>query len=170
MIYLIASIFLYLLIALAMGAVAGWLWRDLQASREAAAVRRTVIESRARLPEMEEAVRARDDRFEAVRQEYNEREDELAGARASLAERDQTITELEQTCAELRARLESTPAPADAPPRGDGALEQLERALTSEQRRVEELTRERELQKRSLAALEQQLELARDGKSRMASG
>lgn len=77
-----------------------------------------------------------------------------AAAAAVPAEPDQTaVRELEAALTAARAELD-----------------RAQSALAREQRRVEELTRERELQNLSLRAIEQQLEIAREDHRRAANG
>jgi chromosome segregation ATPase len=181
-IYLIAKIFVYLLLALGLGVAAGWLWRNLQGAGRETASERAVTESRGRRAP---SARRAQERLESVLAELRAREEQLAHQAQLLEVRDRTVAELERTCAEHkerlaaeRARVEPAPAAADGDREElEGALtaareelERLRRALAVETRQVEELSQERELQRRSLAALEQQLELAREGYARIASG
>jgi chromosome segregation ATPase len=189
-IFLIAKIFVYLLVALGLGVAAGWLWRNLQAAGRETDIERSLMETRSRVPQLETALRARDERLEAALAEIEALQADVAGQAGLLAERDSIIAKLERNCAELRERVdagavaEAAPADADAEAAADGArrdlemalaavrdeLERAQRTLTAEQRRVAELTRERELQRRSLDALEQQLDLAREDQARIANG
>lgn len=175
MIYLTAKIFVYLLFALALGAAAGWLWRNQQAAGEESRVERVVAEPQVPKAKMEAALRARDQRLEDILRDLQCRDEDVEAHARLLAAREQTIDELERTCAELRERLEAAAAAQSVPPAAPAAdsseeLAQVQRALAAEQRRVEELTQERELQRRSLQALEQQLEMAREDEARIANG
>ncbi len=213
MIYLAGKIFFYLLLALGLGGAAGWLWRNLQAVNREVLLERQLVESRSRMPQLETAVRSREQQLEAVRADLKAREQALDEQQALLAERDRLTQELNQARTALQRRPEPAaaaadsaagdldlhlghpsdlpsgspqePAPAAASESMEAAaerdaleleldqtrqqlaaarteLERTARALSSEQRRVEELTRERELQSLSLKALEQQLEMARE--------
>lgn len=221
MIYLIGKIFVYLLLALGLGAAAGWLWRNLQAAGREAELERALMESRSRLPQMDTTLRAREERLERTLAELKTRDAALAEQQQQLAERDRAIAELERACAELRQRqtgaASATPAqrdggdalerhaggPGGAADTGSTAmlaereavhaaaieaaeserealqaelsrtrteLERVTAALAAEKRQVSELARERDLQHRSLKALEQQLDLARDDDHRVANG
>jgi len=171
-IYLVIRIFVYLLFALALGVAAGWLWRNREAAGHHGALERALMDSRARLPQMETALRASEARLDAVMAELEAREEELATRHERLTAERHRAEELERACAVLEARLEAAAVASPPPePQADpGELERMRRALAAEQRRVEELGRERELQRGALAALEQQLELARETRPRAASG
>lgn len=254
MIFLIAKIFVYMLLALAAGAAAGWLWRHRQAAQQEGALERALMDARSRLPQMETALRSRDERIDTMARDIQEYRSALTGHEATAAARDRTVADLERSCAELRQRLEQTPgkpagpapaedgdeislhpgdpevrheaaaaggaAPAQAETPADGAagtldtgerealeaalddartaleetrtalaearaeadqaraeaeqareamegqdrdaLEATQAALAAEQRKVAELSRERDLQHRALRALEQRLELAEE--------
>ncbi len=248
MIFLIGKMFAYLLVAMGLGAAAGWLWRHQQAAAREAEMERQLMDTRSRFPQVETALRTREQQIEGLLAEVHARDEALAEQTALVAERDRSLVELERSCAGLRQRLESlqsaapvaatssgdelelhpgepesaaaaTPA-ADAPAAPVGAaaqepaaesaedpgetgradaeareetvaaapaidderqrlaeeleaaqreLDRARSALVAEQRRVAELTQERALQHRALAALEQQLEIVRD-EGRAASG
>ncbi len=271
MIFLIGKMFVYLLVAMGLGAAAGWLWRHQQAAAREAEMERQLMDTRSRFPQVETALRTREQQIEGLLAEVHARDEALAEQTALVAERDRSLVELERSCAGLRQRLESlqsaapvaatssgdelelhpgepesaaaaTPA-ADAPAAPVGAaaqepaaesgddpgetvranaeareetaaaapasdddgerqrldgerqrldgerqwldgerqrlaeeleaaqreLDRARSALVAEQRRVAELTQERALQHRALAALEQQLEIVRD-EGRAASG
>ncbi|MDZ7668345.1 MAG: hypothetical protein U5Q16_02605 [Gammaproteobacteria bacterium] len=200
MIYLIGKIFVYLLLALGVGAAAGWLWRNLQAVDRESALERQLMELRGRLPQMETALRKRDEQLDAAHGELRAREEASAGLAELTAERDRLAAELERLRAQpaaagdtatgeiLDSDLGETPASAEDASAATNvaaaanvaaateltevreALERANKALQAEQRRVEELSRERELQNRALQALEQQLEMARDGHDRVVNG
>lgn len=208
MIYLAGKIFFYLVLALGLGAAAGWLWRNLQAVNREVALERQLVESRSRMPQLETAVRSREQQLEAARADLEARDQAMSEHETLVAERDRLAAELARTReAALRHREAEPPSPEPVPaasadatlalhpgdPAGTPAepapgidhgerealeqalaetraelaeaqqsLERANRALAGEQRRVQELTRERELQSLSLKALEQQLEMARE--------
>lgn len=253
MIFLITKMFVYLLVSLGLGAAAGWLWRHQQAAAREAEMERQLMETRSRFPQVETALRTREQQIEGLLEEVHARDEALAEQTALATERDRTVATLERSCAELRQQLDSlqaaapvtadtgsddelelhpgdpaaqrSPADAVSKPEPDAepaepavqdqpaapaevaaaeaaaaeaaaeaavaeaarvddgefqrladaledARQDLERAraaLAAEQRRVAELTQERALQHRALAALEQQLEMVRDD-GRAASG
>jgi chromosome segregation ATPase len=256
-IFLIAKIFMYMLLSLAAGAAAGWLWRHQQAAQQEGSLERSLMDARSRLPQMETALRSRDERLNTMARDIQEYRSALTEHEATVADRDRAVADLERTCAELRQRLEQAagkPAgPADAEDgdeialhpgdpsaqdagavavaapaqpetaaattldagerqaletaldeargalaearsalaearaeadqaraeaeqacaeaeqarqatagQGHDALEASQAALAAEQRKVAELTRERDLQHQALRALEQRLELAEE--------
>lgn len=243
MMFLVAKIFIYLLLALGLGAAAGWLWRNLQAVTREVALERQLIETRGRMPQLESAMRSREQQLQTALADLKARDEAIAEQQAAVAERDRLAAELARTAEDLRRRRDAeSAAPAaagedqeltlhpgnpgeDAEPsaaEGTGLtaaaalrvesaasaepspsvaeaqaaarsaelaaahaaerdalqqqlgettaeLERVRKSLTTEQRRVEELTRERELQNLSLRALEQQLEIARETPDRAAS-
>lgn len=125
MIYLIGEIFVYLLAALLVGAVAGWLLRDWRAGQ--ARGRETALPAIPMPRVIAEPVE-------------DPRVAELASALAGA-----------EGCARaLEARAETQAEEAAS----------LARRLTTAERRVDELERERALQNRALQVLHQQLELA----------
>lgn len=195
MIYLIGKIFIYLLAALGVGAAAGWLWRNLQAVDRESALERQLMELRGRLPQMETALRKRDEQLDAANAELRAREEALSSQAELMAERDRLAAELERLRVQPAATGDALPVDildsgsSDSPalaedasaPAGSAAaaaevaeireaLERANRALQVERRRVEELSRERELQNRALQALEQQLDMARDSRDRVVNG
>jgi len=118
-IFLIAKIFVYMLLALAVGAAAGWLWRHQQAAQHEGSLERALMDARSRLPQMETALRSRDERLDTMARDIQDYRSSLTEHEATVAARDRTVAELERTCAELRQRLEqtagqpATPAAAD---------------------------------------------------------
>lgn len=124
MIYLVGKIFVYLLLALGLGAAAGWLWRNLQAASREAELERALMESRSRLPQMDTTLRAREERLERTQAELRTRDAALAEQQQQLAERDRAIAELERACEELRQRLPGDSPSARAKPDGGGESKQ----------------------------------------------
>lgn len=213
MIYLILKMFVYLLVALGLGAAAGWLWRNREAVAREDRLERLLVDARSRVPQMDTTLRARDDRIAVLERELAARDEALEEQARQLAERDSALESLKRTAPPIPVRgvsgarsapidsdtpddeltlhsgdpNDSTPLPVprdlansedsltdDDPASRAGAelaarleetrrqLDDRQRELAAEQRKVAELTRERELQARSLRALEQQLEFARE--------
>ena len=61
MIFLIAKIFVYLLLAGFVGAAAGWLTRNLQAQRSDENASRAVNDAKSKMPQLESLLRGRDE-------------------------------------------------------------------------------------------------------------
>jgi len=175
-IYLIVKMIVYLLCALVLGAVAGWLWRNVQAAAREQTLERQVMDARGRLPPLEARLENAERQLAAAR-------DVLAGRDETVRLRNREIEGLERTVLELQRRLAD--AQVAAPRLGEDAavapdrvaalegalraagaeLEQVRAALAAEQRRVEGLMRERDLQHASLRALEQRLKIAQERSS-----
>jgi chromosome segregation ATPase len=185
MIYLALQISIYLLAALALGVAAGWLWRHRDAAAEQQALERRLIDSGHRLPSMEAALRDRDARIAGLEQSLAERNDVIDRAlgerdlvlEEALAQRDTAKAELAKLLADASQQGQDQADRDERLARAEAEaaalrerLQQLTQTLTVAERRVEELGRERALQVRALAAMEQQLELARERLPRAASG
>lgn len=250
MIYLILNMLVYLLLALLLGAAAGWLLRNQAGSKREDELQKMVSEARARVPQFESLMRARDEQVQRLRDDVKSKDAKIAELSTQLHGKDEEIRTKQRELGKLSARneaLEGGPAPADAayggdvldigselaganasgstrlrseierltreleeakattvdavaeaaaaeaelvrlrdesrngetaqPPTATGTeveelkarlrqwaeeQERLNRALETEQRKVVELTRERELQNKSLQVLHQQLELERE--------
>ena len=265
MIYLIMKIFVYLLIDLLAGIGAGWLLRNVAATKREEKAQRLLTEARARVPQFESLMRSRDDQVKRMRDEISGKERqiaelrtdikagndalrdaqrdlkkvsahsdaldlssnqlanqgelddslvldsavssesslpstaaterlerELADARASAADavaeaaaaeyevlnlRSQLAQRSGEVAADVAASAENSDVTADAVQELEARLRQkavefdrLSKALETEQRKVLELERERELQNKSLQVLHQQLELERERGQRAANG
>ncbi len=251
MIYLILKIFFYLLLAVLLGFAAGWLTRNILATKREEELNRSVTDARARVPQFESLMRTRDEQVQRLRDEIAERDSRLADLSVQVQAKEEELRsknrelsklssrsanlsaagdeaqddylggelvdlpgaeplsapaaddaeaarlqgEVERLSRELNeARVEAADAMAEAANaearlaalRADGASdggagadgnvqeltarvrqqaeehERLTRALETEQRKVVELERERELQNKSLQVLHQQLELERE--------
>lgn len=249
MIYLILNMLVYLLLALLLGAAAGWLLRNQAGSKREDELQKMVTEARARVPQFESLMRARDEQVQRLRDEVKSKNEKIAELSAQLHGKDEEIRTKQRELGKLSARneaLEGGPAADDAatfggdvldiggelagagsagsarlrsdierltreleeakaaavdavaeaaaaeaelarlktetrnsePSAGDAGedieelkarlrqraeeQDRLNRALETEQRKVVELTRERELQNKSLQVLHQQLELERE--------
>lgn len=196
MIYLAVKIFIYLLAALGLGGIGGWLLRNLTAMGREEALSRELQAAQRSLPELEAQVRGREEKNRALLAQMGERDAREAELRDALAVRDARLAEKDQSLRVLQSRLSASqdegagsragtgqqaePASADGAPAVGvheesaafrARIEKLEqelaragRALSNERRRVDELKRERELQNRTLQALNQQLEMTREAR------
>lgn len=72
MIYLLLQMFVYLVVAAAMGAAAGWLWRNLAAQKTDEDARRQVNESKSKLPQLESLLRSRDEQLGKLKDQLSE--------------------------------------------------------------------------------------------------
>ncbi len=173
MIYLILEILVYLALALGLGAATGWLWRNLEAARREEELQRALAEARESLARISPDLGHREAEVEQLRRELDAREQDTLRQAEALARQERRLAELEAGREALGERLGEA---REAAVGGEAARQALEAALAevreeldqvrrdrlAEQRRVDELVRERELQNQALRALEQQLELARE--------
>ena len=88
MIFLIGKIFVYLVLAGLVGAVAGWLFRNLQAQRTEELAQRAANDAKAKLPQLESLLRGRDEQIAKLKQLLVEKKEELS-------EQGQSVRELE---------------------------------------------------------------------------
>lgn len=72
MTFLILKILLYLILALGVGLVAGWLIRNLQAQKSEESAQRAVHDAKAKLPQLESMIRSRDDQSNKLKNELND--------------------------------------------------------------------------------------------------
>jgi len=167
-IFLILKIFAYLLLALLAGTGAGWILRHLAAGRQEEDMQRTLADARARVPQFESLIRARDEQISRLKEDLRDKDARINGLVVEIRDAENALKEptaassgnLDGTIADLEKRLAQKAMD----------YERLARDLEVEQRRVAELERERELQNKSLRVLHQQLELEREKRQRVASG
>ena len=76
MIFLIAKMFIYLLLAAGIGFAAGWLLRNLQAQQSEEKAQRAVHDVKSKLPQLESLLRGRDDQIVRLQAEIRERRQE----------------------------------------------------------------------------------------------
>lgn len=250
MIFLVFKIFVYLALALCLGAAGGWLLRNLAATRHEETLNRQLIEARGRVPQLESQLRGQGEMTSQLKAQIKEKEAQVGELNQALKERDEALVQKEREVTLLQARVDgrvdakdgasasirtdehmlvleeveaeaesevgpqakpepaspedslellalkaevnrlssaldaaksaaasvtvaapATPAPVAESPELlnriadlEHELERAQRALQSEQRRVTELERERELQNRTLQVLHQQLEMAKEGR------
>lgn len=176
MIYLVMKMLVYLAVAMAAGFGAGWLIRNLTATRKEDELQRALGETKSRLPQLESLMRTRDEQLNNARAELKDKDARIGELRAQMDSQQKTLKERERDLKNAQARL----AVLDELDDGSVDLQALEsrlretaldrdrlsKALEQEKRRITELERERELQNRSLLVLHQQLELARESSQR----
>ena len=240
MIYLIAKIFLYMLLTLAIGFAAGWLSRNIASVKREEELQKSVTESRSRVPQFESLMRTRDEQVRKLRDEVGGKDKRIAELSAEVQSKEEQARRAQREVSKLTSRNEALEGVAEDDSEssevlmGDGVIdaagpvatentaasdalrtelhsvkqqladaiaeaasaeaelaaarqessgsvnasevkelqarvrqqasehEQLNKALDTEQRKVIELGRERELQNKSLQVLHQQLELERE--------
>ena len=105
MTFLILQMFVYLLVALLLGAAAGWIWRSIGNNQEVETLSRQVNEAKAKIPQLESQVRARDDKLRKVQDAHASTKDEAAKALEFAADNDRELRQKEQEIARLKNQL-----------------------------------------------------------------
>jgi len=95
MIFLIVEILGFLLLALLAGVAAGWLLRDLVSSKREESAQRAMVETRARVPQLEAQVRAREQQLGTVQEQLAQRDEQIQSLQDVVKEKE----------AELRAKV-----------------------------------------------------------------
>ena len=114
MIFLILKMFIYLLLAAAIGGAAGWLFRNLQAQKTEENANRAVNDAKAKLPQLESLLRGRDEQI-------NKLKDQLTEARSQLNEQDQEHRATEQQLKEKEREVRRLQQGAEARQMADGS-------------------------------------------------
>ena len=96
MIYLVLKIFVYLLLALLMGAGAGWLLRQLSAQRESELLKRALNDAKSRIPQLESTARHRDERLRQMRDELEQRQEALDEQSRQMSELAESLRKKER--------------------------------------------------------------------------
>ena len=107
MIFLIVKIFVYLLLAVVVGGVAGWLFRNLNAQRTEEAANRAVNDAKSKLPQLESLLRGRDEQVTKLK-------DQLQEYKAQLSEQDQVLRAGEQQLREQQRQTNRWQQSAEA--------------------------------------------------------
>ncbi|MCB1684649.1 MAG: hypothetical protein R3E82_23140 [Pseudomonadales bacterium] len=126
MIYLIMKIFLYLLLAMAAGGGAGWLLRNLSAMKREEALNRALSEARARVPQFEAQLRAREDQGKRTRDEMATKERVIAELMEEIKAKEDTLRERDLQLKKLATvRLPDNDAELAQPPLPPRAVDDL---------------------------------------------
>ncbi len=103
MIFLILKMFIYLLLAAAIGGAAGWLIRNLQAQKSEENANRAVNDAKAKLPQLESLLRGRDEQISKLKaqlaetkSQLNEQDQEHRATEQQLKEREREVRRLQQ--------------------------------------------------------------------------
>ena len=115
MIYLIAKMAVYLLLALGLGGGAGWLLCQYLVARREEQSRRDLHDTQAKIPQLESAVRSRDAQLEQFKERLAEKQDELKGMKKALREAEEAArSNAPKVKKDFNPLLDETPgAPAD---------------------------------------------------------
>jgi capsule polysaccharide export protein KpsE/RkpR len=93
MTFLIIKIFVYLVLAGAIGFGAGWLFRNLHGQRAEERSQRAMHEAKSKVPQLESLLRGRDDQIKKLKSEIKERREELQSKDQVLGEKERQILE-----------------------------------------------------------------------------
>ena len=107
MMFLILKIFIYLCVALIMGGGAGWLLRHLAAQKEVEALQRSLQDSKAKVPQLESMLRARDERIKTLSNSKADQDEALKGSRIQDEQAARTLREKDLEIQRLRNRLDA---------------------------------------------------------------
>lgn len=119
MIFLIAKIFIYLLLAVIVGGVAGWLFRNLNAQRAEESANRAVNDAKSKVPQLESLLRGRDEQVTKLK-------DQLQEYKAQLSEQDQALRDNEQQLREQTRQANRWQQSAEAARSGTEAGESID--------------------------------------------
>ena len=100
-------IFIYLFLAGAVGAVAGWLLRNLQAQRTEEGAQRAAHDAKAKLPQLESLLRHREEQITKLKATLNESKQELVEHDQKVRDLEQKAREQEQQARRWRERTEA---------------------------------------------------------------
>lgn len=117
MIFLVLKMFVYLLVALAAGGAAGWLLRNLAASKREEDMQRVVNETKSRVPQFESLMRGRDDQIKKLKYEIEAKQKELGETHQSLRDAEHEARENSRELKTLQHRHQALASGS-----GEGAL------------------------------------------------
>ena len=104
MIYLILKMAVYLLVALATGAGAGWLARNFAAQKREDELHRQLNELKAKLPQHESLMRARDEQLQGLREEVREKDARIGELHDAVAAGEKELRSKARELKETHAR------------------------------------------------------------------
>jgi DNA repair exonuclease SbcCD ATPase subunit len=104
MIFLIGKIFVYLVLAGAIGGAAGWLLRNLQAQRTEENALRSVTDAKSKLPQLESLLRGRDEQIQKLKAEIADRKTQTGELEQQIRSGEQSLREQQR----LAERLQHT--------------------------------------------------------------
>ncbi len=117
MIFLVLKMFVYLFVALAAGGAAGWLLRNLAATKREEDMQRVVNETKSRVPQFESLMRGRDDQIKKLKYEVEAKQKELGEAYQSLRDAEHEARENSRELKTLQHRHQALASGS-----GEGAL------------------------------------------------
>lgn len=104
MIYLILKMTVYLLLAVVAGGGAGWLLRNLAASKREEEMQRTLADARARVPQFESLLRSRDEQIIRLKDDLSEKDVRINSLVDESREKEQALREKDREFKQLAAR------------------------------------------------------------------
>lgn len=104
MIYLIVKMAVYLVAAVATGAGAGWLTRNLAAIRREDELQRQLTDVKAKLPQYDSLMRARDEQLQSLRDELKTKDARIGELRDELAAGEKELRSKTRELKEAQAR------------------------------------------------------------------
>ncbi|MCZ6708817.1 MAG: hypothetical protein O7B25_00475 [Gammaproteobacteria bacterium] len=114
MIYLVMKMFIYLAVALGAGFGAGWLTRNLNAEKSEEQLKRTLTETKARLPQFESLMRSRDQQLKTLHEEVKHKEARIGELHAQVDNQEKTLKQTNRQLKNAQRRLATIGEGADA--------------------------------------------------------
>jgi chromosome segregation ATPase len=133
--YLLTQIAAYLFAALVVGFLTGWLMRRASANSDHAAMHRQLVDIKSRIPQLETAVRHREQQIVRLKEELEATAAKFDSMAHNLQERERTIGDRDRTLSLLRSEIallkQSAPSDPDydLPVRDDRKVQELEERL-----------------------------------------
>jgi hypothetical protein len=110
MIFLIAKIFVYLLLSGVVGAAAGWLTRNLQAQRSEENASRAVNDAKSKVPQLESLLRGRDEQVTKLKAQVNDGRGKLNDADEALRASEQSLRDQQREAKRWQQSAEAASA------------------------------------------------------------
>ncbi|MFP6834865.1 MAG: hypothetical protein VB948_02000 [Pseudomonadales bacterium] len=129
MIYLVMKMFIYLAVAVGAGFGAGWLTRNLDATKSEEELQRTLTETKARLPQFESLMRSRDQQLKTLRGESKEKEARLGELRGQVGAQAKLLKQTKRQLKNARHQLAAIDGDAGLPDSG-GATGKIDSGLS----------------------------------------
>lgn len=107
MIFLILKIFVYLLLALLAGGVAGWVLRHIAAAKQDEEMQRTLADARARVPQFESLIRSRDEQIKRLKEDLKDKDVRINSLLDEAREKENALKENVREARQLAARNEA---------------------------------------------------------------
>ena len=119
MTFLIIKMFVYLFVAAAIGGVAGWLFRNLEAQKSEDKAARAAHDAKSKLPQLESLLRGRDEQITKFKDQLNE-------AKGAIRERDQALAKSEQKVRDAEREMNRWKQSAEAKGSNNMSLDDMD--------------------------------------------